>query len=112
MDCTMNRLELWEREDRHLHSIPSSTRTVPSKALLLFEPLMDLKRDLVVLDAGCGNGRNAVHLAAKGCKIIATDFSPAALAATSQLAVASGLLDRIEPARVNLSEPLPFVDGS
>ena len=32
-----------------------------------------------VLDLGCGNGRNAVYLAEKGCEVIAIDFSPAAL---------------------------------
>jgi SAM-dependent methyltransferase len=72
--------EIWDREYRQIRSIPSSTRRVPSKALLLLEQLLDLNKARIVLDAGCGNGRNAVYLAAKGCNVVAVDFSSAALA--------------------------------
>jgi SAM-dependent methyltransferase len=73
---------------------------------------MKLERDLCVLDAGCGNGRNAVYFAGKGCKVVAADFSPTALAAADQLAAASDLRDRVQSIQLNLFEKLPFADSS
>src|ERR1700680_3026063 len=105
-------LELWEREYREIRSIPSSTRSAPSKALLIAEPLIDFLSTAVVLDAGCGNGRNAVHLAAKGLRVIAADFSPAALNSVACLAGISGLRRRIDLTRIDLNGTLPFTNAS
>lgn len=37
-----------------------------------------------VLEIGCGTGTNAIWMAQKGCKVIATDLSPAAIDAANQ----------------------------
>ncbi|UED87047.1 class I SAM-dependent methyltransferase [Streptomyces profundus] len=59
------------------------------------EHLVDaLDRGLIVperaLDLGCGPGRNALHLAARGCAVDAVDLSPAAIAWARERAAAHG----------------------
>src|SRR2546426_830104 len=66
---------LWDQEYDKFQVIPSSTRPLPSKALLLFEHCLPLSESADVLDAGCGTGRNAVYLARRGCRVTALDFS-------------------------------------
>jgi SAM-dependent methyltransferase len=101
-------VEIWDREYRQLHSIPSSTRQSPSKALLIVEPLIDFVGVHRVFDAGCGNGRNAIHLATLGCNVVAVDLSPAALDAARVFAFEAGMLDRINFAIADLFKPLPY----
>ena len=43
-----------------------------------------------VLDLGCGNGRNAVFMAHRGCSVDAVDFSEAAIALATESALAAG----------------------
>jgi SAM-dependent methyltransferase len=43
-----------------------------------------------VLELGCGNGRNAVHLASLGCTVDAVDFSERAVELTRQRAKSAG----------------------
>jgi SAM-dependent methyltransferase len=43
-----------------------------------------------VLELGCGNGRNAVHLASLGCTVDAVDFSERAVEWTRQRATSAG----------------------
>ena len=93
---------LWDREYRELNVIPSSTRTSPSKPLLLYEGLLNLERFTPVLDAGCGNGRNAIYLAAKGCKVRAVDFSDVALTRVRQRAAAAGVLENVSTENLTL----------
>jgi SAM-dependent methyltransferase len=100
-------LDLWDYEYGEIHSIPSSTRMLPSKALLMAEPLINIPRLKTVLDAGCGNGRNALHLANRGIDVIAADFSPVALRMVQTLN--SGL---VRPIRLNLNATFPFRDKS
>ena len=54
---------LWDREYSDLKVIPSSTRQLPSKPLVLFAEILDFRKMRKVLDAGCGIGRNAIYLA-------------------------------------------------
>lgn len=105
-----DRVETWEREYRHIHSIPSSTRSYPSKAVLIAEALVDFGKIKRILDAGCGNGRNAVHFAKKGFQVIAADFSPAALDFVSNAARDSGNIERLHPIRIDLNRTFPFID--
>jgi SAM-dependent methyltransferase len=111
MVATTAQAEVWDREYRLIRSIPSSTRRLPSKALLLFEQLVDLNETRIVLDAGCGNGRNAVYLATKGCDVVAVDFSPAALATVNAESNLLGMSDRVSIEKVDLLDTLPFGDG-
>lgn len=37
--------------------------------------MLDVKPDEVILDAGCGNGRDLIPLCKKGCKCVGIDFS-------------------------------------
>src|SRR4029450_8873368 len=75
--------------------IPSSTRALPSKALLLFSEILDFKRINRVLDAGCGIGRNSVYLAQKGCEVHAVDISRIALNKLRDAALKAGVLEKI-----------------
>lgn len=104
--------DLWEREYKDLKVIPSSTRHKASKALLLFSEILDYQKFGVVLDAGCGIGRNALYLAQKGCHIHALDYSDCSLTQLSEGASRSGLADRITIYNRSLYEPLPFADCS
>jgi SAM-dependent methyltransferase len=108
----MTTVDTWDREYQHVRSIPSSTRRLPSKALLLLEQLVPLDGVHLVLDAGCGNGRNAVYLAGKGCKVFAVDFSPTALAAVECEADRLGLKDNLSIAKVNILDRMPFQENS
>lgn len=101
---------LWDREYREGHVIPSSIRPSPSKALLIYEGLVDFARLTPVLDAGCGNGRNAIYLAGKGCEVHAVDFSEEALGYLKHRAHAAGLLDSIHVHNLALREHWPFPD--
>ncbi len=65
-----------------------------------------------VLDAGCGYGRNLVHLLREGCEVFALDADPAGVAHVRDLA---SLLQPDLPAanfRVGLIERMPFPDES
>ena len=48
------------------------------------------------LDLACGEGRNAIWLAANGWTVVGTDFSAAAVDRAAQLATAAGVPDRAE----------------
>jgi len=64
-----------------------------------------------VLDAGCGYGRNLVHLLREGCEVFALDADPEGVAHVRALAgeLAPGLPDG--NFRVGAIEKMPFTDG-
>jgi SAM-dependent methyltransferase len=101
----------WDREYREGHVIPSTLRHSPSKALAMYEGLVDFRAFSPVLDAGCGNGRNAVYMAGKGCEVIAADYSDVALGLVRQRAIESGVANRVHPLNVTLGDRWPFPDG-
>ena len=103
--------EAWEQEYSVFHAIPSSLRNEPAKALVLFAELLDIEKKRV-LEAGCGNGRNAVYLAKRGCEVTAVDFAEAALAETRKRANEAGVNDMVSVERVDLSAVVPFVSDS
>jgi SAM-dependent methyltransferase len=55
-----------------------------------------------VLELNCGTGEDAVHLAARGVRVLATDAAPAMLDATRMKAAAAGLAERIDARRVEI----------
>ena len=66
---------------------------------------------MTVLDAGCGYGRNLVHLLREGCRVLALDADPKAVDHVRQLsaALATGL--PAENFQVGQIEAMPFADG-
>ncbi len=66
---------------------------------------------MTVLDAGCGYGRNLVHLLREGCEVFAVDANPEGVEHVRQLAglIAPGLA--AENFRVAAIEAMPFADG-
>ncbi len=106
-----NEKELWEREYSTLKIIPSSTRQLPSKALLLFSEILGFKNMRNVLDAGCGIGRNSIYLAKKGCVVHSMDFSEVALRQLHSAAVKADVRDKIHTYNYPLEKPLPFQDN-
>jgi cyclopropane fatty-acyl-phospholipid synthase-like methyltransferase len=108
---TMVPKETWEQEYSVFQAIPSSLRAEPAKALVLFADLLNLNNKRV-LDAGCGNGRNAVYLAKRGCVVTAADFAEAARTETQKRANASGVQNRISVEKVDLSAVVPYISNS
>lgn len=104
--------DVWDREYSTCKVIPSSTRTLPSKALVLFSELIGFHTGLKVLDAGCGIGRNSVYLAQKGCEVHAVDFSEIALKTLDELASQAGVRENIKPYNWALEESFPFENNS
>jgi len=70
----------------------------------------NLAAGMTVLDAGCGYGRNLVHLLREGCDIYALDANPAGVEHVRQLAaeLAPGL--SADHFRVGAIEKMPFAD--
>jgi ubiquinone/menaquinone biosynthesis C-methylase UbiE len=54
-----------------------SYRATPSSVLRLFLPLLPKKKALIVLDAGCGNARNAIEIARRASvsRVVGIDVS-------------------------------------
>lgn len=102
---------LWDREYREFNVIPSSVRAAPSKPLLLYEGLLNFAQLTPVLDVGCGNGRNAIYLAAKGCNVHAVDASEVALGYARERTNAEGLADKIQFYNLVLTRHWPFPDN-
>lgn len=100
--------QLWEKEYGTYKVIPSSTRTLLSKALLLFSEILDFRYINRVLDAGCGIGRTSVYLAQKGCEVHAVDISQIALNTLRDAALKAGVLEKITICNTPLREPFPF----
>lgn len=104
--------ETWDREYSSVQAIPSSIREEPAKALVLFADLMGLTNGKKVLDAGCGNGRNAIYLAKRGCEVTAVDFSAEAVKETKRRALVAGLEKKINVIERFIDNPLPFPEDS
>jgi SAM-dependent methyltransferase len=103
---------LWNTEYGALQVIPSSTRPLPSKALLQYDRLLPFESIRSVLDVGCGNGRNAIYLASKGCQVDAIDSSPIALQLLRDRAEQAGVGARIKITEDVLGTAWPYADQS
>jgi tellurite methyltransferase len=71
----------------------------------------NITADLRVLDAGCGYGRNLVHLLREGCEIFALDADPDAVEHVRQLSTSLKTRLPVENFRVGPIEAMPFPDG-
>jgi len=65
-----------------------------------------------LLELASGHGRDALHFAAQGFRVVATDFSGVALDQLRDVASAEGLAARISPIVHDLREPLPLEDAT
>ncbi|MBX9345569.1 methyltransferase domain-containing protein [Chromobacterium piscinae] len=63
----------------------------------------------LAIDLGCGHGRNALHLAGKGFRVRAVDFSESAIAWARERVAASG--QRVEIIQASVFE-FPFEEGT
>jgi SAM-dependent methyltransferase len=59
------------------------------------------------LDLGCGHGGDAIWLASRGFDVTAVDISPTALQRVATRARASGVAERVHPARHDLAHDFP-----
>lgn len=100
--------ETWDDEYADRAAIPSSHRDAPSTALVELRDALELSEDDVVLDVGCGNGRNAVALATLVQQVIAIDFSTEALALVRERIRESPVADSIALMRGDVRHGLPF----
>jgi SAM-dependent methyltransferase len=81
--------------------------------IYLFDQILrgNITADMRVLDAGCGYGRNLVHLLREGCKVFAIDETAEGIEHVRQLSAAlmTGLPS--DNFQVGLIEEMPFPDG-
>jgi SAM-dependent methyltransferase len=66
---------------------------------------------MCVLDAGCGYGRNLVHLLREGCKVFALDENAEAVEHVRKLSASLGTGLTAENFQVGPIERMPFPDG-
>ena len=72
-----------------------------------------IERHHHVVDAGCGVGGTAFHLArTRGCRVTGVNLSQTQLEIAGSKAVNANLSDRIDFEYANCSRSLPFADGS
>jgi SAM-dependent methyltransferase len=64
-----------------------------------------------VLDAGCGYGRNLVHLLREGCEVFAVDADPAGIDHVRRLSASLGTSLPSKNFQVGLIEQMPFPNG-
>jgi ubiquinone/menaquinone biosynthesis C-methylase UbiE len=104
--------ESWELEFGLKRTIPGSARTDPAKALLLFSEILNLGSTMKVLDAGCGNGRNTIYLANRGCEVTSVDFAEVAISMTKHRIATAGLQGKVSVLSHSLVEPVPFAQDT
>ena len=71
----------------------------------------NITADMRVLDAGCGYGRNLVHLLREGCEIFALDADSGGVDHVRQLSAALNARLPAENFQVGLIEQMPFPDA-
>jgi tellurite methyltransferase len=70
----------------------------------------NIAEGMCVLDAGCGYGRNLVHLLRQGCEVLALDADGEGVEHVRRLAVSLGARLPAENFQVGLIEQMPFPD--
>jgi SAM-dependent methyltransferase len=80
--------------------------------IYLFDQILrgNIAPGMVVLDAGCGYGRNLVHLLREGCEVFALDADAAGVDHVRQLAASLGASLPATNFQVGSIENMPFPD--
>jgi cyclopropane fatty-acyl-phospholipid synthase-like methyltransferase len=66
-----------------------------------------------VLEIGCGSGVYALHLAqSTGCSVIGLDINDLGIQNANRLAVSRGMVQQVRFQVCDVSQPLPFADGT
>ena len=71
----------------------------------------NISKDMVVLDAGCGYGRNLVHLLREGCQVFALDADENSIEHIRMLSGSFGNELPAENLQVGFIERMPFSDA-
>lgn len=71
----------------------------------------NLEPGMCVVDAGCGYGRNLVHLLRVGCRVFALDANAEAVEHVRQLSASLGTGLPAENFQAGAIEQMPFADG-
>jgi SAM-dependent methyltransferase len=93
----------WDKH--HGEMAPAASADAPSDFALHCDPLMSARA--VVLDLGCGNGRDAVYFADHGHRVVATDYSAVAIEQAGRRYTQDNLQFQVQ----DLTQPFPFPDG-
>ena len=72
----------------------------------------NLSAGMRILEAGCGYGRNLVHLLREGCEIFAVDLNPEAIEHVRKLSASLGRDLPADNFRVTAIEQMPLLEAS
>ncbi len=74
--------------------------------------LLQRKNKKVILELGCGQGRDTLHLARSGFKVTAADYTDAAVEAIREKARVAGIPEHVTAVKQDVRQPLAFADES
>lgn len=103
-----------EVEDLHSCQPTALAKQFGQIDIYLFDQLLKgrITPQMMVLDAGCGNGRNLVHLLRQNCTVFAVDASERAVEKTYELAQRLAPTTPADRFRVERLEKLSFEDAT
>jgi SAM-dependent methyltransferase len=110
-----NQQEVWDREHASqqafatMHTLKPS-RTMQQFAQFLVQVGVSPGQERLILDIGCGKGRNSIFFAQLGYQVFANDFSEKALDDARQRTAQHQV--SIEYERVNLAEDWPYAPNT
>lgn len=103
--------EVWEQEHTQQKAFATMHTLKPSNYIPQFAGFLQQQgllpsTDRIVLDIGCGKGRNSVYFASLGYRVIGTDFSEKALADARTRSAQAG--SHLEYELVDLTQEWPY----
>lgn len=104
----------WAAEDKNGAALALSIQEQFGQIdIYVFDQILrgNIEDGMCVVDAGCGYGRNLVHLLRQGCKVCAIDQDAAGVEHVRKLAESLGAGLRAENFQVGSIERMPYADG-